>query len=110
MIVQANLGSPVDWLIIAAVVLVLFGGKKIPEMMRGIGEGMKEFKKATREDPPTPAETPMTAASSPPAPHAAPMTSSESVAASTAAPSPAGEASHAASEPVAAAPRPQEPA
>ena len=34
-------------LIIAIIVLVLFGGKKIPELMRGVGKGMKEFKDAT---------------------------------------------------------------
>ena len=31
-------------LIIVAVILLLFGGKKIPELMRGLGKGMKEFK------------------------------------------------------------------
>jgi len=36
--------------LIAVVVLLLFGGKKIPEMMRGLGRGMKEFKDATKED------------------------------------------------------------
>ena len=36
-------------LIILALVL-LFGGKKIPELMRGLGQGMKEFKDATKED------------------------------------------------------------
>jgi sec-independent protein translocase protein TatA len=36
--------------LIVAVALLLFGGKKIPELMRGIGQGMKEFKKATSED------------------------------------------------------------
>jgi len=34
-------------IIILAVVLLLFGGKKIPELMRGIGKGVKEFKDAT---------------------------------------------------------------
>ena len=33
---------------ILAVVLLLFGGKKIPEMMRGLGKGMKEFKDASK--------------------------------------------------------------
>ena len=37
-------------LIIAIIILVLFGGKKIPEMMRGVGKGMKEFKDATKAD------------------------------------------------------------
>jgi sec-independent protein translocase protein TatA len=32
------------------VVLLLFGGRKIPELMRGLGQGMKEFKKATKEE------------------------------------------------------------
>lgn len=36
--------------LIAVIVLLLFGGKKIPEMMRGLGKGMKEFKDASRED------------------------------------------------------------
>ena len=34
---------------ILAVVLILFGAKKIPEMARGLGSGIKEFRKATRE-------------------------------------------------------------
>ena len=34
---------------ILIVVLVLFGAKKVPELMRGMGQGLKEFKKATRE-------------------------------------------------------------
>lgn len=40
------------WQIVVVVMLVLllFGGRKIPELMRGIGQGMKEFKKATAED------------------------------------------------------------
>jgi sec-independent protein translocase protein TatA len=36
-------------LIIAIVILLLFGGKKIPELMRGLGKGMKEFKDASKE-------------------------------------------------------------
>jgi sec-independent protein translocase protein TatA len=36
--------------LIAVVLLILFGGKKIPELMRGLGRGMKEFKDASRED------------------------------------------------------------
>ncbi|MGB5236905.1 MAG: twin-arginine translocase TatA/TatE family subunit [Flavobacteriaceae bacterium] len=36
--------------IIVAVVLLLFGGKKIPELMRGLGSGIKEFKDASKED------------------------------------------------------------
>lgn len=36
--------------IIVMVVLLLFGGKKIPELMRGLGSGIKEFKDASKED------------------------------------------------------------
>ena len=35
-------------LIILAIVLLLFGGKKIPELMKGLGQGMKEFKDASK--------------------------------------------------------------
>jgi len=35
-----------EWIIIVVAVLILFGGKKIPEFMRGIGKGMKDFKNA----------------------------------------------------------------
>ena len=33
-----------EWIIIALVILLLFGGKKIPELMRGLGKGVKNFK------------------------------------------------------------------
>lgn len=36
--------------LIVVIVLLLFGGKKIPELMRGLGSGIKEFKDATKED------------------------------------------------------------
>ncbi len=39
-----------EWILIAAVVLLMFGGKKIPELMKGLGGGIKEFKKATKDD------------------------------------------------------------
>ena len=35
-----------EWIMIVIAVLVLFGGKKIPEFMRGLGKGMREFKDA----------------------------------------------------------------
>ena len=35
-----------EWIVIILVVLLLFGGKKIPELMRGIGKGMREFNDA----------------------------------------------------------------
>lgn len=38
-----------EMILIAGVALLLFGGKKLPEMMRGLGLGLKEFKKAANE-------------------------------------------------------------
>lgn len=38
-------------ILILAIVVLLFGGRKIPELMKGIGQGMKEFKKASQFDP-----------------------------------------------------------
>jgi sec-independent protein translocase protein TatA len=43
--------GPWQIVLIVLVVLLLFGGKKIPELMKGLGTGMKEFKDATKEDP-----------------------------------------------------------
>ena len=37
-------------LIVALILLLLFGGKKIPELMKGLGSGIKEFKDAVKED------------------------------------------------------------
>ena len=49
---MGNLGAT-EILLILVVVVLLFGGRKIPELMKGIGQGMKEFKKASRlEDEP----------------------------------------------------------
>jgi len=39
-----------EWALIAVVVLLLFGGKKIPELMRGLGKGISEFKKGKDEN------------------------------------------------------------
>ncbi len=39
-----------ELLLIGGVALLLFGGKKLPEMMRGLGQGVKEFKQGMRED------------------------------------------------------------
>lgn len=36
--------------LIVVIVLLLFGGKKIPELMRGLGSGIKEFKDASKEE------------------------------------------------------------
>jgi len=45
--------SPMHLLIIAVVILVLFGGRKIPEVMRGLGQGVREFKEGMRGDQPS---------------------------------------------------------
>ena len=42
--------GPWQIIIIVAVILLLFGGRKIPELMGGFGKGIKEFKKATKEE------------------------------------------------------------
>jgi len=42
--------GPWQWIIIGLGVLLLFGGKKIPELMKGLGGGIKEFKKASKEE------------------------------------------------------------
>jgi sec-independent protein translocase protein TatA len=62
--------SPMHLLIIAVVVLVLFGGKKIPEMMKGLGQGVREFKDGMRGDPPPqpPAATPVAPTATAPPP------------------------------------------
>jgi sec-independent protein translocase protein TatA len=40
-------------LVIVGIVILLFGGKKIPELMKGLGSGIKEFKNAAKDDQPT---------------------------------------------------------
>ncbi|MFI2741716.1 twin-arginine translocase TatA/TatE family subunit [Zhouia sp. PK063] len=49
------IGAPQVIIIIVAL-LLLFGGKKIPELMRGLGSGLKEFKEASRDDSAAPQE------------------------------------------------------
>ena len=41
--------GPWEIVLIFVVLLLVFGGKKLPELARGLGEGLKEFKKATKE-------------------------------------------------------------
>lgn len=61
--------SPMHLLIILLIVLVLFGGRKLPELMRGLGTGIREFKEGMRDHPSqTPTNAPpSTAAPNPPA-------------------------------------------
>jgi sec-independent protein translocase protein TatA len=41
--------SPFHWIIVLLVIVLLFGSKKIPELAKGLGQGLKEFKKATKD-------------------------------------------------------------
>lgn len=42
--------GPWQWIIIGLAILLLFGGKKLPELMKGLGTGIKEFKNATNTE------------------------------------------------------------
>ena len=42
--------SGYEWILVILAIVLLFGGRKIPELMKGLGQGMKEFKKAKNED------------------------------------------------------------
>lgn len=54
--------SPMHLFIVLLIVLVLFGGRKLPELMRGLGQGIREFKDGMRDQPtptnPPPSSTP----------------------------------------------------
>jgi sec-independent protein translocase protein TatA len=43
-----------EWVLILLVLLLLFGGTKLPALARGLGQSMKEFKKASKEEDPVP--------------------------------------------------------
>ena len=64
--------SPMHLLIIAVVILVLFGGRKIPEVMRGLGQGVREFKDGMRGDQ---TNQPVNPPANPPATNTPPSTS-----------------------------------
>jgi sec-independent protein translocase protein TatA len=46
----AGMVGPWQIAIVVVLILLLFGGKKIPELMRGLGSGIKEFKDASKEE------------------------------------------------------------
>ena len=66
--------SPMELIIIVGVIVLLFGSSKIPQLMRGVGSGINEFKKGLKEgdqpggDPAKPGEPPPTPPAAPPAP------------------------------------------
>lgn len=41
--------GPQELIVILIIVLILFGGRKIPEIMRGVGQGLREFRKVSRQ-------------------------------------------------------------
>ncbi len=46
--------GPMELLVIVLVALLLFGGKKIPELAKGLGQGIRNFKEAVKDEPHTP--------------------------------------------------------
>lgn len=51
--------GPTEIILIVVVVVLLFGGRKIPELMKGLGQGMREFKKASRMEDEVVEKTPI---------------------------------------------------
>ncbi len=49
--------GPTEIILIVAVILLMFGGKKIPELMKGLGNGINEFKKASKGEEEQPANS-----------------------------------------------------
>ena len=60
-----NLGTP-ELLVILVIVMLLFGARRIPDLMKGFGEGIKSFKEGMRETPPSSSSS----SEAPPAPPA----------------------------------------
>lgn len=50
-----SIGGP-EILVILLVILVLFGGKKLPDLAKGLGEGIRNFKKSVKDEEPAPEE------------------------------------------------------
>ncbi|MGB7283278.1 MAG: twin-arginine translocase TatA/TatE family subunit [Candidatus Acidiferrum sp.] len=62
--------SPIHWLIVLAIILLLFGGRKIPELAKGLGEGIRSFKEGmagTSHTQPTASPAPPPQQAAPPA-------------------------------------------
>ena len=64
--------SPIHWMIVLAVIVLLFGGRRIPEVMRGLGEGIRSFKEGMRGDTPGTTPAPPAAQGSAPPPSVTP--------------------------------------
>lgn len=56
------------WMIVLAIVLILFGGRKIPEVMKGLGEGIRNFKEGMSGTAQTPTAAPPQVQAPPPPP------------------------------------------
>lgn len=52
-VIQAGVIGVPQMILILVIVLLLFGGRKIPELMKGLGKGVKEFKDASKPDEPS---------------------------------------------------------
>lgn len=59
--------SPMHLFIVLLIVLVLFGGRKLPELMRGLGQGIKEFKEGMRDQHTSTTPPPSSTPTNPPA-------------------------------------------
>ena len=69
--------SPFHWLVVLAVVVLLFGGKKIPEVMKGLGEGIRNFKEGMHGAIQGPAQTTQVTQATPPPPAPAAIPAAE---------------------------------
>jgi sec-independent protein translocase protein TatA len=58
--------SPMHLLLILIIVVILFGGRRIPELMRGLGQGIREFKQGMQDNP-HPPNSPSSTPTNPPA-------------------------------------------
>ncbi len=72
---MGDLLQPWHLIVLAVVAFLLFGAKRLPELGKGLGEGLKGFKEGIRgiSDPPPPAQNVQQAAAPPPPPPAAPV-------------------------------------
>jgi len=59
--------SPMHLLIVLVIILELFGGRKLPELMRGLGQGIREFKEGMRDNSTPPNPPPSSTPANPPA-------------------------------------------